>query len=238
MKKILLIHGWNHKNYTSSGNTDAWNNRSAFVKALSNHLEVLRVNLPGFGGENDPSEPWTIDNFSQFVGDIIHQEKPDVVLGYSFGGAVLLHWKKISKDKNVKAILVSPAIIRRYEKRQAPFFRFKKFIPNKLLQVARNFYLTKVVKNPFYSEATPVMKETYRNIVGLDLRDDLHEVSDSLVLIYGEVDSATPPDLVREVLSSASADHEIHIIAGGGHDIANTHTEELTSVIINSTKGD
>ncbi len=36
------------------------------------------------------------------------------------------------------------------------------------------------------------MRETYRNIVGLDLREDLLKVSDELVLIYGDKDTATP----------------------------------------------
>jgi len=56
----------------------------------------------------------------------------------------------------------------------------------------RDFYLASVVRNPYYAKASSVMRETYRNIVGLDLRENLLKVSDELVLIYGDKDTATP----------------------------------------------
>src|SRR3989344_5198333 len=115
MKKILLVHGWDHNNYTSSGCTDAWSTRSRFVKALSAHFEVVRFNLPGFCGGKEPEHPWALSDFTRYLDREIQQEKPDFALGYSFGGSILVCWKVMSGNKTVKTFLVSPAILRRYE---------------------------------------------------------------------------------------------------------------------------
>jgi pimeloyl-ACP methyl ester carboxylesterase len=233
MKKILLVHGWNHVNYTSLGCTDAWSNRSRFVEELSAYFEVIRFNLPGFCGEKEPERSWVLSDFTQYLDRVIQRERPDIVLGYSFGGAILLHWKAVSRNNTVKAVLVSPAILRRYENKSISVSWLKDILPEKLTTFVRDIYLTRVVKNPYYTKASSVMRETYRNIVGLDLREDLLKVSDELVLIYGEKDTATPSKLVKDFLASRKSPHQLHVIQGGGHDIANTHTDKLVSLIIN-----
>jgi len=234
MKKILLIHGWSHENYTQSGCRDAWSDRSRFVEALSARFEVVYFNLPGFCGEKEPERPWFLSDFTQYLDRIIQRERPDIVLGYSFGGAVLLHWKAVSGNKAVRAVLVSPAVLRRYESKNVSIGWLKAVLPEKLIVLARDFYLTSVVRNPYYVKASPVMRETYRNIVGLNLKEDLLEVSDELVLIYGEKDTATPPKPVKDFLASHKGPHKLHVIEGGGHDIANTHTDELVLTIFSS----
>jgi pimeloyl-ACP methyl ester carboxylesterase len=233
--KILLIHGWNHVNYTSSGCIDTWSDRSKFVQALSQHFNVVTINLPGFCGQPDPRRPWTLDDYVDYVDVIIEKEVHlDYILGYSFGGAIVLHWKKRGGDVRLKTFLVSPAIIRKYKKRDLSFVQktLKSALPKGLVSLLRDIYLTKVVKNPYYSKATKVMRETYRNIVAVNLREDLLELSDPITLIYGENDTATPPDLIREVLEHSQAKHRLRIIPLGGHDIANSHTEALVSLIV------
>lgn len=232
--KILLIHGWDYANYTSSGRTDSWSNRSKFVQALSQYFNVVRIDLPGFCGQPDPEKPWTLDDYVGYVDTIIEKERPEYILGYSFGGAIALHWKKQSRDVRVKTFLVSPAIIRKYEKANLSFIQrtLKSVLSEKLISLLRDFYLIKIVRNPYYSKATRVMRETYRNIVAVDLRKDLLELSDSLTLIYGENDTATPPNLVQEVLRHSKIQHKVEIISYGGHNIANSHTEKLISLIV------
>lgn len=233
MKKILLIHGWNYANYTSLGCKNAWENRSKFVESLSKHFNVVTINLPGFCGQADPEFPWGLDDFVWYVDRVIEKEKPDYLLGYSFGGAIALRWKKMTGDIHIKTFLVSPAIMRRYESKDLGLLQksAKALLPTRVTEILRDFYLTKVVKNPYYVHATRVMRETYRNIVSVDLRKDLMGVSDSLTLIYGELDSATPPDLIRVCLEYPSEHHELIIIPFGGHDIANSHTSKLVAII-------
>ena len=232
--KILLIHGWDYNNYTSSGCRDAWSKRSKFVKLLSQHFDVVTTNLPGFCGQLDPTRPWTLDDYVDYINTIIEDEKPDCVLGYSFGGAIVLRWKKQTGNRKVKAFLISPAIIRKYEKTDMVSVQkmLKAILPDKLISLLLNLYLMIVVRNPYYSRATKIMRETYRNIVAVDLRNELLELSVPITLIYGENDTATPPSLVREALGHSKARHELKTIPTGGHDIANSHTEKLISLIV------
>lgn len=238
--KILLIHGWNYANYTSFGCIDAWSNRSKFVQALSQHFDVVAINLPGFCGQPDPEKPWDLNDYVNYVGKIIEEKKPNYILGYSFGGAIALRWKKQNEESHVKAILVSPAILRKYEHSDLSFLQkiLKVILPNRLVSLLRDFYLTQIVKNPYYSRATRVMRETYRNIVAVDLRNDLQSVPEPLTLIYGENDSATPLFLVRDVLNNSVSHHDLNVISGGEHDIANTHTDELVCLIKKVKEGD
>jgi pimeloyl-ACP methyl ester carboxylesterase len=221
-------------NYTSVGSVDAWDNRSHFTEALSKYFQVVRVNLPGFGGQKDPQTPWIVDYYAEFFDGIVQDEKPDYILGYSFGGAVVLRWKKVTGDTKIKTFLISPAIIRRYEKKDFRSIQkmLKAVLPSSLISLFRDFYLTRLHKNLYYSKATKVMRETYRNIVVVDLRNDLLEILTPITLIYGERDTATPVELVKEVIPKSRVQHTLHVISDGGHDIANTHTSELVSLIV------
>ena len=232
--KFLLIHGWNYANYTSSGCTDAWSNRERFVKSLAQHFDVVLINLPGFCGQSDPDRPWKLEDYVDYVGSIIDRESPDCILGYSFGGAIALQWKRQNEFSSAKVFLVSPAILRSYKKADLSYLQklLKAILPERLVSVLRNFYLVRVVRNPYYSKATRVMRETYRNIVAVDLRQDLLEIRSPLTIIYGTEDTATPSDPIRETLEWSQVRHNLHVIHGGGHDIANSHTEELVSLIV------
>ena len=236
--KILLIHGWDYANYTSSGCADAWSRRSKFVSELSQHFEVVKINLPGFCGQADPQVAWTLIDYVDYVDKVIEKEMPAAILGYSFGGAIVLRWKKWSGNTDIETFLVSPAIVRRYEKANLSILQkfLKVILPKKLVSLLRDFYLTKMVKNPYYSEATEVMRETYRNIVALDLREDLRDLRPPITLIYGERDTATPSALIRGIVGHAMTKHKLEVIAGGGHDIANSHTKELVDRIVSGKK--
>lgn len=232
MPKLLLLHGWDNRNYTGRGCGDAWHNRSVLVDGLAEHFDVVRFNFPGFCGEPDPPRPWQMEDFVDLVDGIIRRESPDLALGYSFGGAVLVSWKHQSGNQRVKGVLVSPAIMRRYDERSVSLPGVvRRAVPDALREWGALLYLRLRGSNPYYTEATPVMRRTYRNIVALDLRDRLREVRDPLCLIYGERDTATPPDLVADWLALESLPHRLHVIPGGDHDIGTTHTEQVVRLV-------
>lgn len=232
MPKLLLLHGWDYRNYTGQECGDAWHNRSVLVEGLAEHFHVVRFNFPGFCGEPDPPRPWQMDDFVELVDGIIRREAPDVALGYSFGGAVLLSWKHRTGDRRVKGVLVSPAILRRYAGGSVSLPAvLRRAVPDALRDLAALLYLRLRGRNPYYTEATRVMRRTYRNIVALDLRDRLREVRDPLCLIYGERDTATPPELVSDWLAGVSVPHRLDVIPGGDHDIGSTHTAQVVRLV-------
>ncbi|MDB5086415.1 MAG: alpha/beta hydrolase [Mucilaginibacter sp.] len=230
MKKIVLLHGWNYKNYSKYGCTDAWENRKGFVDALAAKFEVHKINLPGFCGAPEPKNSWNLDDFTTFLETYLnsHGLQPDYILGYSFGAAIALNWKN-KLQKKAKLILVSPAIIRAYKKSATgKLSHFKKHLPRWLTLFFRDKYL-KYLRNPYYTEGTRFLKETYLNIVKIDLTNELVDIQpQDVILIFGSEDTATPFYLLKNRLTNPLLLNRIKVIEGGGHDIANSH---LTNII-------
>ena len=234
MQKLLLIHGWDYKHYaTQTSSCDAWDNRRKFVDELAKIYGLKTVTLPGFCGEKEPNTPWQLEDFADFVEQKIQTDnfKPDYILGYSFGGAVALT-HKLKYDKN-KIILVSPAISRKYKKETPAHNKLKyftKFLPSCVQDILKDQYISRVLKNPFYIYGTYFLKKTYLNIVSIDLSEKLKLLKSSdLKIIFGEKDTATPPQVLLDKVPELR--NSIAILANGTHDIANTNTAELVSEI-------
>lgn len=231
MKKILLLHGWNYLNYTSmTEKRDAWHNREKLVKELEKRYKVYKVNFPGFCGEKEPKKAWTLKDYAKYVKDYLDTNnlKVDYILGYSFGGAVAVSYN-LEYDNNQDLILISPAIIRNYKKS-------KSFIPTpKILNPIRNkirdFYLIHKVKTNEMVYGTKFLRETYQNIVRVELLNDLEKIDKKhLKIIYGEEDKMVNPQRVLETIKDEYKKN-IFLIKDGGHDIANTHVNDILEII-------
>lgn len=231
MKKILLLHGWNYNNYTKmTEKKDAWHNREVFVKELEKKYEVYKLNFPGFCGEKEPKRPWNLEDFAAYVNDYLKNNnlEVDYILGYSFGGAVAVKYNRLYNN-NQKLILISPAIVRNFDKS-------KKFAKTPaLLKPIRNFvrdlYLIHIVKTKEMVYGTKFLRNTYQSIVRVELIDELENIKPSLIsIIYGREDAMVNPKLVQETIKEEYKKC-IHFIEGGGHDIANTHTDEIIKLI-------
>ena len=230
-KKILLLHGWNYRNYTAlTKEVDAWHNRSNFVLELEKEYQVYKLNFPGFCGEIEPDKAWGLYDFAKFVSDYLEANKLEVdyILGYSFGGAVAIAYNRLFNNKQ-KLILISPAIVRNQDKA-------KKFIATpKLILGFRNYirdlYLIHIVKTKEMVYGTKFLRATYQNIVRVELICEVEKISPSnLKIIYGEEDKMVNP---KYVFANIKPKYQkcISFIKGGGHDIANTNTKEVMKLI-------
>lgn len=231
VKNILLIHGWDYDNYYGRINTNAWENRKIFINALSKKNNAYYMDLPGFGLRKEPKEnAWNLTDYAKFINDYIKTNnlKIDYLLGYSFGGAVAVEYKKIY-DNDIKLILVSPALIRNNDKS-------KKFIKTPkcldfIRQPIRNYYLINIVKNKEMLYGTKFLRNTYQNIVRENMLPVLSTFNPKdIIIIYGELDNMVNPNKVMATVSK-ELKSQIMVIKGGSHNIAVTHTKELTEVI-------
>lgn len=228
MKTILMIHGWNYLNYNKFNNKDAWSDRSIFVDKLSKHFNIIKINLPGFGGQKEPNEKhWNLDNYADYINSYLINKKVDYILGYSFGAAVAVAYK-LKYKSNVKLILVSSAINRKYRKsigiintpKAIEWFR----------KIIRDMYLIYIVKNNFVKYGTNFLRETYQNIVRVDLTDNINKIDlKEICFIYGEKDEIIDSQkLIKEL---PKYQDRIKFIKNGEHDIANTHPDEILNYI-------
>lgn len=230
MKKILLIHGWDYDNYYGRVDKEAWNNRTKFINELEKYYIVKRPDLPGFGLQKEPNvKKYTIEDYADYIHEYIVKNDyyPDYILGYSFGGAVAVTYLK--KYGDVKLILVSPALIRNHNNSKR-FIKTPKIL-SPIRNCIRDFYLIHKVKVPEMVYGTKFLRNTYQSIVRIELADILKEFNiEDYIIIYGEKDDMVDPDRMLK-LANSNIKNRIHLITGGGHDIANTHTKQLVNII-------
>ncbi|MBE6148358.1 MAG: alpha/beta hydrolase [Firmicutes bacterium] len=231
MKKILLIHGWNYRNYTSqTEEKDAWHNRMKLVELLKKNYEVYRLNLPGFCGEKEPNKAWELHDYAKYIKDYLNKNKlqVDYILGYSFGGAVAISYY-LEYGSGEKLILVSPAIIRnndkskKFVKTPGVFDRIRKFL--------RNQYIIHIVKTPEMVYGTKFLRDTYQIIVRKDLKEEVLKVPNKdILIIYGEKDDMVNPNGVINFLPKEYK-KRIKLIKDGDHNIGQTHYKEIVNLI-------
>lgn len=231
MKKILLLHGWDFRNYTKlTTSKNPWHNRIKFINALKKEYEVYQLTFPGFCGEEEPKNAWTLDDYAFYVNSYIRTSniKFDYILGYSFGGAVAIRYNILFNNFQ-KLILVSPAITRNTSKSIS-------FIPTPnilkpLRKVVKDLYLKYIIKNEYMINGTKFLNDSYQNIVRVNLINDIQYIKPyNLIIIYGKEDNIVNPQFVYDSLDK-DYKKRVFFIDGGGHDIANTHSKEIVSII-------
>lgn len=231
MKKVLLLHGWNYINYTNvTTKKDAWHNRQDFVDKLEREFIVYKLNFPGFCGQMEPNDVWELKDYANYVNLFLKKNKlkVDYIIGYSFGGAVAIMYNTLYNYRQ-KLILISPAIVRNTSKSKK-FIKTPEFI-KPLRNKLRYLYLKYIIKNKYYVYGTKFLNESYQNIVRVELMNEVHMIDPrNIDIIYGSVDNMVNPDYVINNIESKYID-SIHVIEGGNHDIANTHTDELIEII-------
>ena len=231
LKNVLLLHGWNYRNYTSmTEKTDAWHNRIKFVEELEKICKVHKLSFPGFCGEKEPKKAWNLDDYANYVNDYIKNNnlKIDYIIGYSFGGAVAVKYNRLFNN-NQKLILLSPAIIRD-AKNSKSFVRTPKII-EPLRNFVRDIYVTYIVKNPYMKYGTKFLRSSYQNIVRIELIDDVKMIDPKLVtIVYGSKDTMVNPKLAMEKLGKEYK-NSINVIEGGSHDLANDSTKKLVEIV-------
>ena len=235
-KKLLLLHGWNWRNYTKlASSDDVWANRKQFVDKLSKKYDVYKLTFPGFCNAPEPNKPWNLNDYAKYVKDYLEKMnlKPDYILGYSFGGAVATRYNTIY-DNDQSIILVSPAITRNKTKSKTMPKTPK--ILNPIRNKLRDLYLILVVKNNYMINGTKFLNSSYQNIVRVELLDELNKINpNKLTIIYGDKDTEVNP---KYIIKNIDKKHKncISIIKDGTHDIANSNTDELINIINKKTK--
>lgn len=192
-KNILLLHGW-------GCNINIFNK---MINHLSKSNKVYALDLPGFGKSDEPKTPWNANDYANLVIKFINKIniKKLSVLGHSNGGRIII--KMFSKEKPFeidKVILVDSAGIKNKKNIDKSFKikvikSFKSVIFNKITNKLFPGLLNKLkskMGSVDYRNATPVMRDTLVKLVNEDLTDILSNINVPTLLIWGEMDTATP----------------------------------------------
>jgi pimeloyl-ACP methyl ester carboxylesterase len=208
-----------------------WGTNLALYEGLISHLSmthrVIAPELPGFGETPEPPEPWGIAEYSKFVLkflDALNIKRANF-LGHSNGGRIII---KIASGKAhikiPKIILIGSAGIIP-EKTPEQLRRQKRY------KIGKNILSSAPVKLIFpdalenfkkrsgsedYRNASPIMRDTLVKLVNEDLSALLPAVKQPTLLVWGELDDATPLSDAKK-MEGLLPDGGLVVVKGAGH---------------------
>jgi poly(3-hydroxyoctanoate) depolymerase len=180
---------------------------TGFWEPLANRLNSdaarVFVGYPGFGAE--PAAPG-VQNFDDLVRRVVAQiDRPTALVAQSMGGVIA-----------IRAALEKPDLV-----------------THLVLSVtsggvdmeglgAEDWREAFVQSNPSFPDWFVTFKA--------DLEGELGRISQPVLLLWGDADPYSPV-AVGERLLALLPDARLHVVAGGRHDLANVHAEELAPVV-------
>ncbi len=188
--KIIILHGWGA-------------NKSRFLKLqeqlLQHKLSVDVPDLPGFGETPPLKNPWDLDDYVDWLNTYIGDQNEVILIGHSFGGQIAIAYTLKYPKQIIKIILVAPAAIRKTSSKLQPKYIVTKIgkiiftlpLLNVVNQRIKNYWY-RLIGNPDYYKASPIMKLTMQNIISTDLTDRFSEINNPVLLLWGKNDQSTP----------------------------------------------
>lgn len=191
---VLLLHGWGVDITFYQG----------IIDTLKQDRRVIAPDMPGFGKTPEPSEPWCVDDYTDFILHFIDSfaVKRLSMIVHSFGGRVFF---KMNARENLpfvieRAVLMDSAGI-------MPKKTVRQRISIRLYKIGRTIMSTPLMRFLYpdtvedmrrkrgsadYNSATPLMRATLVRVVNEDLEPLMPLVQCPTLLIWGDMDTATP----------------------------------------------
>lgn len=212
-KVVLMIHGWGDSSLTFD----------ELARRFSHRYMVVGLDLPGFGGSEMPGDGLNINDYSTFVGHFSDKLglKPEIVIGHSNGGTIAVHGLANGYFHTKYLILLASAGIRKVGNPKKLLFRALAKPPKILLKVLPKTKQDRIKKkiygvigSDFYRMEH--MRETFKNVVKYDIRDDAKDIHVPTLLLYGDADRSTPVTY-GALLASALPDAKLIVLERAGH---------------------
>lgn len=201
---------------------------------LCSEFDVIIPDLPGFGESDSPSEPWTIEDYLEFVREFAQQLELDsfYLVGHSFGGSLSVKIAVTRPELVKKVVLMSSAGIKPEPTFKARVMKclaekgkliFKGPLSKFEGKARSAFY--KLLRNTDYGKANKVMKETMNNVFEYynkadsgsgGFLSDLRKLGKKTLLVWGEKDEIIPLSY-GERFKKEIDNSELQVIPQVGH---------------------
>ena len=211
---VLILHGWGCSKDT--------------VQSITEHIakthRAYALDMPGFGETPPPNEVFGIEQYTQVVEKFCRKlniEKP-ILIGHSFGGRISILFS--SRNQTSKVMLVDAAGIvpkrtLKYHIKVRSYKIYKKLLP---LFVGKQEAERRIEErrnrsgSADYRAAQGIMRAVFVKIVNEDLKYVMPKIKAPTLMIWGELDTATPLSDARtmEKLIKGSG---VAVMKGCGH---------------------
>lgn len=221
--KLYILHGW-------TTDTSRW--KPFLEKITKTGIEPVFLPIPGLSAPID--RPWTIDDYVDWLTRVLPENKRVSILGHSNGGRIALSFALKYPERLEQVILIDSAGIYHNDiitKTKRIVFKTISVIGRKITnsQNAKSL-LYKAVRESDYNSATPIMKETMRNLIKVDLTHHLKDLRIPVTIIWGKNDTATPfTDAL--VFKNELSNSTLYPIENAAHSPQFTQTDRVVEII-------
>ena len=233
---LLLLHGW-------GCDTTIW---QRIVRDLSPYRKVIAIDFPGHGKSSEPPKPWGVPDFAQAVAELIEQlgiQGTDII-AHSHGGRVSIVLSATRPELVGKLILTGCAGLKpkannklSMKTRMYKFLRgcadnalTKGLLGEEKVEGMREVLRQKYGSADYKALNTDRMRATFNQVIGQDLAEYLPKIKASTLLIYGELDTATPV-WMGEVMEKEINDAALIVMKGGTHYAFLEHYGEFIAIV-------
>jgi len=210
---VLLLHGWGY---------DCSLLRPLFTHLAKDH-RVTMLDFPGHGSSSAPLGPYTVYDFAALVAEFLHKLNIDQVsiLGHSFGcriAIILAAQKPVSVQKMVLcgAAGIRPKRTLNYYCKVYSYKAMKKVLALPVFSPETQEKWQHNKGSEDYRQLSPLMKQTFSQVVNEDLTPLLPQIKASTLLIWGDQDTATPLYMGR-IMEKTIPDCGLALYEGSGH---------------------
>lgn len=193
---VLILHGWGA---SIEAMTSIWR----FLES-KNKFKIFVIDFPGESNKSSvPPKPWGVPEYGEMVKKFIDENKivKPHVIAHSFGGRVTIFLASKYQELFNKIILTDAAGVK-------PKMTLKKFVNRYKFKIGKfilNTFTKKEERDKKLQEyrdrhssadykalKSDVMRETFKLVINLDLKDKLKDITRPTLLIWGENDTDTP----------------------------------------------
>jgi pimeloyl-ACP methyl ester carboxylesterase len=223
-RPVIFVHGFPFDH-------NMWANQ---VDALSSKYFCVTYDIRGLGESHVGDGQYTIEMFADDVINLIEENKlsKPVLCGLSMGGYIAQ--RIVEKNESLFSALILCDTKSAADNNDAKLKRAEGI--KKINELGIKTFVENFVPNCFAEESFTKIKDVYNktllrslksSAVGVkgcllamaartDTTEFLSKINIPVLLICGEKDKLTPPDIMKE-MSALIKDSEFHIIPGAGH---------------------
>lgn len=250
-RPVMLIHGW-------PLSQESWKYQ---IMPLSDAgYRVITYDRRGFGRSDKPKTGYDYDTLAGDLAKLIEKlELTDISLvGFSMGGGEVARYVANYGEKRLRSVVfaaaIPPMMMKFPNNPDGPLKKSKATaMTTNLIKDAASFYdrYTKDFFSPNADGKVLVSEEQRQEALRLckqadkiaaleamqsfgvsDFRNDLPKITIPTLIIHGDADGIVPLAGSGKRIHAAIPHSEMHIISGGPHGIAISHTYEFNNVLL------
>lgn len=227
-KLVLLLHGWGDSSKGVAG----------LQRQLAKKYQVLAPDLPGFGATQAPNEAWDLDDYAQFVNELLPKldlPQPYAVIGHSNGGALAIRSISLGKLKPSRLVLMAAAGVRTNNTLKRLVLKIVAKAGNLATLWLPERY-RRALRKSLYGVAgsdmlvAPHLQDTFKKTVRQDVQGDAAALALPTLLIYATDDEAIPLADGRQY-KSLIKNSRLEVISGAGHFVHQDQPDEVDQLI-------